>query len=95
MKFLEVLDTDMKMLAQLINMLQVGEYRLSGKDLCASADTIRWLQNTAKSAADCYSLSKNPIAAKEDEYKSLPSTNGLGEGVNIKSFNPGKAGRSK
>lgn len=96
MKFAEVLDTDMKMLAQLINMLQAGEFKLSGKDMCASADTIRWLQRVATQAAECYSGSKT---VKEPEIvkpsDTLPPSSGLGEGVALKAFNPGKPSRSK
>lgn len=99
MKFLEVSDKDMKCFAQLINMLHAGEFKLNGKDMCASADTIRWLQDVAKGAAECYSkprasspVQPEPIAeAKKEE----PPTGGLPSGVTLKAFSPGKPSKSK
>ncbi len=98
MKFLEVSDTDMKLFAQLINMLHVGEFKLNGKDLCAAADSIRWLQKVAQSAADCYAQSKaSPVKEREPEVvaPSAPGKPGLPEGVTMKAFNPGKPARTK
>lgn len=96
MKFAEVLDSDMRMFGQLINMLQVGEFKLNGKDMCASADTIRWLQKVATSAADCYAQSKaSAKPAKEPELALPTPSSGLPEGVAVKAFNPGKPTRLK
>lgn len=99
MKFAEVLDSDMKLFAQLINMLQVGEFKVSGKDVCASADTIRWLQNVARAAAECYAGSKPSQVPVVKEPETVtpppPPSSGMPEGVTVKAFNPGKPGRSK
>lgn len=54
----DVSTEDCKMLAQLINMLHSSELTLNGKDICASADTIRWLQRLAKQAAEVYAKPK-------------------------------------
>ena len=86
MKFAEVLDSDMKMFAQLIHLLQSGRYQCSGKDLCASGDTIRWFQKVATDAASCYAESKTPAV----NPSALPA-----EGLAIKSFHPGKASKTK
>jgi hypothetical protein len=103
MKFLEVSDSDMKLFAQVINLLQAGKYELGGKDLCASGDAIRWLQKVAVSAAEAYSKGKTSI--KEEVKPQVvsevnaplpePAKAGLPEGVKIKAFNPGKVGKSK
>ena len=100
MKFLEVSDSDVKLFAQLINMLHVAEMKVNGKDVCAAADSIRWLQNVAKAAAECYSQSKTPkvevsVPPQEIPVTPPPAPGGLPEGVTMKAFNPGKPGRSK
>lgn len=45
---------DLRLLAQLVNTVQAGEYTLNGKDLCAAADAIRFLQETAVKASKAY-----------------------------------------
>jgi len=97
MKFALVTKDDMKMFQQLINMVQIAELSLNGKDVCATADTIRWLQKVAVGAAECFQASlapkpeppvpPTPVAAAK------PPTGGFEEGVTIKSFNPGKTGK--
>lgn len=83
MKVSEVTKDDIRMAAQLINMLQVGEFSLNGKDICASADTLRWFQNFAAQASKCYSeeLSTGPQALEGS---------GISSGVTIKAMSPGK-----
>lgn len=88
MKFLEVSADDMKMLGQLINMLNTGNFSMNGKDICASADTIRWLQGIGTEAAKVYRDVKSPISSPPTSVVSSPP---IGEGISIKSV--GKAGK--
>lgn len=94
MKFSEVQDSDMKMLGQLINMIQTGEYSLNGKDLCASADTIRWLQTIAVDAAKVYKESKAsekvPPKVEGNIVGPKAPLPPMGGGVSIKSFGKAK-----
>lgn len=94
MKLSEVSDSDLKMIGQLINMLQNGTYDLNGKDLCASADTIRWFQTFGVDAAKVYKESKASEKASQVVGSPAVSSNApsspLGEGVSIKSFGKAK-----
>lgn len=67
-------------LGQLINMLHVGEFELNGKDICASADTIRWLQNLAKQTAEVYAREQNPV----------PPETTVAPGIKVKTMGKGK-----
>jgi carboxypeptidase C (cathepsin A) len=93
MKCLEVTDVDCKMAAQMVNMLQSGQWDVNGKDICASADTIRWIQKLAVSIGQGYqqrvTQDTSPPEAKEMKEEAKPS-GGLPEGVQIKAYNPGK-----
>lgn len=93
MKFLEVNETDMRLFAQVINMLQVGEYKVNGKDVCAASDAIRWLQKAAVLAAESYANASKNTPVESDNVPPPPPSGGLPEGVNMKAFNPGKIGR--
>ena len=85
MKFLEVSDSDIKLFAQLINMLHVAEIKVNGKDVCAAADSIRWLQNVAKAAAECYSQSKTPkVEAPVPSNSTKTSTCGTGRRTDMR-----------
>lgn len=83
MKLAEVSKDDVKMLAQLVNMLHAGSFTVNGKDVCASADTIRWLQKLAVSASEAYAVPSS------DQAASVPASDGL----KVKAFNPGKLGK--
>lgn len=81
-------------MAQVIHMLQAGEFTLSGKDVCASADTIRWLQRLAVQMSQAYQASVAPPPAAPTPTDE-PAPAGLPSGVTIKQFAPGKAGKAK
>lgn len=94
MKFSDVTKEDMRMIAQLINMVQASKYDISGKDVCASADTIRYLQNMAVNIAKSYqaaaaqgagAVASEPSAKPEGKVPSSP----LGDGIKLNAFNPG------
>lgn len=89
MKVSEVAVEDMKMMAQAVNMVHTATFSINGKDVCASADTIRWLQKLATDMAKTYQESKT----SEPSVPSAPPQGGLPEGVNVKGFNPGKPGK--
>jgi hypothetical protein len=75
---------DCKCVAQLINMLQAGDFKVSGKDMCAGADSLRWLQQFAVDLAKVYQEEQKPaVSAPEVEP----------QGLRIKSYNPGKLGK--
>lgn len=94
MKVSEVTKDDCKMLAQIINMMQVGEFTVNGKDVCASADTIRWLQRFAVSVSETFSKEQKPTAevpvTETKPPEAPPPTGGLPAGVKVKSFGRGK-----
>jgi hypothetical protein len=100
MKLNEVLENDIRMLAKVLTMLQGSEYNLSGKDICAAADAIRWLQDVAKQFAETYSAPKTsvqPAVAETKPATAVPSEPemplpGMGD-VKIKSYSPGKLGK--
>ena len=96
MKFSDVTKDDMKMFAQLIHMVQASKYDISGKDVCASADTIRFLQKVAVEIAKSYQakVTSEDHAPAPQEVKAPPS-GPLGEGVTIKAFHPGSSKPSK
>lgn len=50
---------DLRLLAQLVNTVHAGEYTCNGKDLCAAADAIRFLQETAVKASKSYTDTLN------------------------------------
>jgi len=93
MKFASVLKSDMVMFSQLINMLQAAEFSLNGKDVCASADTIRWLQQVAVKAAETFKAdaegpkpdAPSPVAPAVE----VPS-GGLEQGITLKQMHVGK-----
>ncbi len=106
MKLSDVSKDDMKFFAQLINSLQVGEYTVNGKDACAFADSLRWFQKLAAAAAKVFSekitSEETSEPTKAAEIPAAPETvaekapsGGLPDGVKIKAFHPGKAGKSK
>jgi hypothetical protein len=80
MKVVEVTKDDVRMLAQVINMLHTGEFSLNGKDVCAGADAIRWLQRTAVAVSESYSAASTAPAPAP--AASAPFT--------IKAHQPGK-----
>lgn len=67
-------------------MLQVAKYDIGGKDMCAGADSIRWLQTLATEMAKAYQPETTKTVALETPAK--PS-----EGFTVKSYNPGKVGK--
>lgn len=96
---------DLRLLAQLVNTVQVGEYTCNGKDLCAAADAIRFLQETAVKASKSYTeaiavtpdspsvtAASAPVAAVTPVSPMAQpeiSMPGMGD-VKIKAFSPGK-----
>lgn len=44
MRVSEVTNIDGQMCIQLINLLRIGRWELSGPDIAAHADTVRWVQ---------------------------------------------------
>jgi hypothetical protein len=59
MKVSDVSKDDCIRAAQLINMLRIAEYKIDGKDICAGADSIRWLQQLAVEMAKVYTPAVN------------------------------------
>lgn len=106
MKVSEVSAQDCQMLAKLITIIQVGEYTVSGKDICAAADSIRWMQDIGKDMAKGFAETKasdKPAGVEPPSAPAAPSVPsaapemplpGLGD-VKIKAYNPGKVGKSK
>lgn len=96
MKFSEVAKEDCLMMSQLVNMLQGGEFKVTGKDMCAGGDTIRWLQKQAVKLAEAYKAGDSPKspppAPAEEAAAPVPSPD---EGLKVKAFSPGKMGKSK
>lgn len=92
MKCSEVSDSDVRSAAQLVNMLHTGAWTLSGKELCAAADTIRAFQKIAVAISEGY---QTRSAAPEAPTPAVapPVVGPLGPGVTIKEFNPGKLGK--
>lgn len=95
---------DLRLLAQLVNTVHAGEYTCNGKDLCAAADAIRFLQEIAvkasKSYTDMVSAPEVPpptVAAPAAAVLPQPSPvaqaalplPGMGD-VKVKAFHPGK-----
>lgn len=68
--------------AQLINMLKAGSYEISGKDICAASDSIRWLQDTGVAMAQDF---QNPPVPPVEPVVAPPTppTPG-GDGLKIK-----------
>jgi hypothetical protein len=67
MKIAEVAKDDVRLMAQVVNMLHVGEFSLNGKDICAGSDAIRWLQRTAVMMSEAYTAASATPAPKADE----------------------------
>lgn len=88
-------EADMKLMAQLANMLNIGEWTVSGKDACAIGDTIRWFQKFAAQVGQTYSAEKVAPAPEPSVPKEPPpvSGGGLPPGVSVKAFSPGKVGK--
>lgn len=80
MKVSDVSKDDCIKAAQLINMLQLGKYDVGGKDMCAGADSIRWLQSLAVEMAGAHAGTTKPAAPPP-------------EGLAVKTYNPGKPGK--
>lgn len=80
----EVTKDDCRLAAQLINTLHVGDYAVGGKDICAAADAIRWLQDLAKKMAESYA-SPQPAAAPAAPVGDAPFT--------VKAMSPGRAAK--
>jgi hypothetical protein len=78
-KVSEVSKDDCMKAAQLINMLQIAKYEIGGKDMCAGADSIRWLQELATGMAKGYQSEAQETAAPKAP-----------EGLAVKSYSPGK-----
>lgn len=47
MKLSDVSNLDVRMCVQLLNLLKAGRWELSGPDIAAHADTVRWVQSVA------------------------------------------------
>jgi EAL domain-containing protein (putative c-di-GMP-specific phosphodiesterase class I) len=90
MKVAEVSKDDCKMLAQLINMLQMAEFTTTGKDMCAGADSLRWLQAFAVDCAKVFQ-SESSAMKPSDQPPSTPDEGG--SPLKIKAFSPGKAAK--
>lgn len=91
-----VTEADMRVLAQLANMLNIGEWTVNGKDACAIGDTIRWFQKFAAQVGATYSSEKTAPAPEPSVPKEpLPADvgGGLPPGVSVKAFSPGKVGK--
>lgn len=89
MKVQDVANVDCKAVAQLINMLNVSEYTANGKDICAAADSIRWLQSFAIEMAKSYQEQLNPKPTAAPDTAAVAPV----EGFKVKSYNPGKVGK--
>lgn len=83
MKVSGVSKDDCQKLAQLINMIHIAEYTAIGKDICAAADSIRWLQSFAKEVAVVFQAEASAPSAP-------PPTE---SGFTIKSSGQGKVGK--
>lgn len=88
MKLAEVSKDDCRLMAQLINMVQIGRYEVGGKDMCAGADALRWLQGLAVEAAECL---KNQVVSLPETPPAAPDP--PDEGLKVKTYNPGKIGK--
>lgn len=78
MRCVEVTKEDCKQIASLINLLHGGRFEMNGKEMCANADTLRWLQAFALDAAKAYQAADvAPSAEPTSELK-------------VKHFSPGK-----
>lgn len=88
---------DVKLMAQVVNLLTAGEFSLGGKDLCAAADAIRWLQKLAVQCSESYQAGVHgtptpPPPPTEETKPSLKDRQpGAFSQAKIKSFHPGKA----
>ena len=57
MKVTEATKDDVRLLAQLINMINAGQFGpISGADVCAAADSIRWLQTLCLKTSESFSV---------------------------------------
>jgi hypothetical protein len=65
MKVSEVNNNDGKLCAQLINLLKHGKWELTGPDITAHADTVRWVHSLASLMAEQLSpgITKKPEAS--------------------------------
>lgn len=81
---------DLRMMAQLVNLVQAGSYTFGGKDMCAAADAIRWLQKLAVTSGKAYAEAPTTQPPPEEPKAQAP---GFPEGVTMKAFNPGKPGK--
>ncbi len=60
MKVSEVSQIDGRMCAQLINLLKHGKWELSGPDISAHADTVKWVHGLAGAMAQQLNPQGNP-----------------------------------
>ena len=93
MKVSEVSKEDCIKAAQLINMLQIAKYDIGGKDMCAGADSIRWLQNLAVDMAKDFSPKVSETSEKKADVVEPEAAVKHPSGLNVKSYNPGKVGK--
>ena len=84
MNFSEVSKDDLKHMAQVVNTIHISEFTLNGKDVCAAADSFRWLQRAAMQMSQAYQLS---LGTEKPE----PAPGAMPDGVTVKAFQPGKA----
>lgn len=83
MNLSDVSKDDCKYVAQLINMLQIATMEINGKDMCAGADSLRWLQALAVNMASAYAGGANTQAP-------VPAAS---EGLKVRAYNPGGRGK--
>jgi hypothetical protein len=85
MKVSGVSKEELKLLAQAVNLLVAGEYNLGGKDLCAGADAIRWVQKLAVLCSEAYQAEQ-----AEGSKEKTPDTPKPEAPLKIKAYHPGK-----
>lgn len=99
MKCSEVSKDDVRLAAQVVNMLKSGEWSLPGSQLFAAVDAMRWFQSAALAVSHGYAAEQPPegMARVVDQMPPPASPSGpLGPGVSIKDYNPGNfAGPAK
>jgi hypothetical protein len=72
MKLSEVSVEDGKKCAQLINLLKAGRWELSGPDIAAHSETVRWVHALAGSMAEQLKGSSSASTMKVKSVGSLP-----------------------
>lgn len=101
---MELSENDIRHLHRIKTIIEVGEFKLGGKEMHLNGRSLDWLQELIKACAQEFALASQrvpAIPAVEEQKASTAAPvepepqqpGGLPKGTKIKSFHPGKAGK--